>query len=216
MSLPEGETGRRANGSGNRPEQAALVAAFLRANPGWLAEHPELYQVLAPPLRVHGEGLADHMAAMLRAERERADFVLAAGRAAAGLAARVQDAVLALLRSRDVADCVSGEMPGILAVDAAHLCMEGEHPGARWLPPGTVVRLLDGRSVVFRDAPEDARLFHAEAAGLARHDALVRVPGEGPPALLALLARESRALDPAQGAGPLAFLGRAVAAAVGR
>ena len=64
MSLPEGETGRRANGSGNRPEQAALVAAFLRANPGWLAEHPELYQVLAPPLRVHGEGLADHMAAI--------------------------------------------------------------------------------------------------------------------------------------------------------
>jgi uncharacterized protein YigA (DUF484 family) len=207
MSLPGGE----ANG-----ESAAFVAAFLRANPDWLAEHPELYQVLAPPQRVHGEGLADHMAAMLRAERERADFVLAAGRAAAGLAARVQDAVLALLRSRDAADCVSGEMPGILAVDAAHLCVEGEHPGARRLPAGTVGRLLDGRAVVFRDAPVDARLLHEEAAGLARHDALVRVPGEGAPALLALLARERHALDPAQGAGPLAFLGRAVAAALGR
>jgi hypothetical protein len=75
--------------------------------------------------------------------------------------------------------------------------------------------LLDGRAVVFRDAPTDARLIHAEAAGLARHDALVRVPGEGPPALLALLAREPHALDP-QGAGPLAFLGRAVAASLGR
>jgi len=69
---------------------------------------------------------------------------------------------------------------------------------------------------VFRDAPADARLLHAEAAGLARHDALVRVPGEGPPALIALLARDRSVLDPAQGGGPLAFLGRAVAAALGR
>src|SRR6185503_6724634 len=112
-------------------ESAAFVAAFLRANPAWLAEHPELYQVLAPPNRVHGEGLADHMAAMVRAERERADFVLAAGRAAAGLAARVQDAVLALLRSRDAIDCVSNDMPGILGVDAAHLCVEADQYDAR-------------------------------------------------------------------------------------
>ena len=45
---------------------------------------------------------------------------------------------------------------------------------------------------------------------------LVLIPGEGPPTLLALLARDPRALDPAQGAGALAFLGRAIAAALGR
>jgi hypothetical protein len=200
MSLSEGE----------------FVEAFLRANPAWLAEHPQLYHVLEPPARVHGEGLADHMAAMLRAQRANVDGLLAAGRATAGLAGRVQDAVLALLRASDPADCVSGEMPGILGVDAAHLCMEGDHPGARWLPEGVVGRLLNGHQVVFRDAPADARLLHAEAAGLARHDALVRVPGEGPAALIALLARDRHVLDPAQGAGPLAFLGRAVAAALGR
>ena len=94
--------------------------------------------------------------------------------------------------------------------------MEGDHRGARRLPEGIVGRLLNGHQVVFRDAPADARMLHAEAAGLARHDALVRVPGEGPPALIALLARDRHVLDPAQGAGPLAFLGRAVAAALGR
>jgi uncharacterized protein YigA (DUF484 family) len=202
MSLPSGE--------------AAFVEAFLRANPAWLAEHVELYGVLTPPARVHGEGLADHMAAMVQAQRERADVLLAAGRSAAGVASRVQEAVLALLRSSDPADCVSGEMPAILAVDAAHLCFESDHPGGRSLPVGTVSRVLDGRQVVFRNAPSDARLLHAEAAGLARHDALVRVPGEGPPALIALLARSPDVLDPAQGRGPLAFLGRAVAAALGR
>jgi hypothetical protein len=200
MSLPEGE----------------LVEAFLRANPAWLAQHPELYGVLEPPVRLHGEVVADHMAAMLRVQRERVDGLLAAGRASASLASRVQDAVLALLRSADPADCVSGEMPGILALDAACLCLEAEHRGARYLPHGTVARLLDGRDVVFREAPADARLLHAEAAGLARHDALVRVPGGGAPALLALLARDRHMLDPAQGTGPLGFLGRAVAAALGR
>jgi uncharacterized protein YigA (DUF484 family) len=200
MSLSEGE----------------FVEAFLRANPAWLAEHPQLYHVLEPPQRVHGEGLADHMAAMLRAQRANVDGLLAAGRASAGLAGRVQDAVLALLRCNDPADCVSGEMPGILAIDAAHLCAEAEWPGARLLPEGTVGRLLNGHQVVFRQAPADARLLHAEAAGLARHDALVRVPGEGPPALIALLARDQHVLDSGQGAGPLAFLGRAVAAALGR
>lgn len=207
------------------PDQtnAALVAAFLRANPAWLADNPELYRVLAPPRRVHGEQLADHMAAMVHAERvrsaamtERADNVLAAGRAAAGLAGRVQEAVLALLRSADPVDCVDHEMPGILGVDAAHLCIEALQTGTRFLPAGMVARLLEGRQVLFRGVATDERLLHAEAAGLAGHDALVLVPGEGPPALLALLARDARALDPAQGAGALAFLGRAVAAALGR
>jgi uncharacterized protein YigA (DUF484 family) len=201
----------------------ALVAAFLRAHPSWLAENPSLYRVLTPPSRVHGEVLADHMAAMVRAERahaaamtERADDVLAAGRAAAGLAARVQEAVLALLRSDDPIDCISHEMPGILAVDAVHLCQETFRSGARELPAGTVARLLIGRQVLFRQAATDARLLHAEAAGLAHHDALVLVPGEGAPALLALLAREPRALEQNQGRGALAFLGRAVGAALGR
>jgi hypothetical protein len=216
MSLPVGEAGDSpVEGEGAAPG-AAFVEAFLRANPAWLAEHAELYGVLTPPARVHGEGLADHMAAMLQAQRERADVLLAAGRTAAGVAARVQEAVLALLRSTDPADCVSGDMPAILAVDAAHLCLEADLPGARVLPSGTVGRLLNGHQVVFREAPADARLLHAEAAGLAMHDALVRVPGEGPPALVALLARRPDVLDPAQGKGPLAFLGRAVAAALGR
>lgn len=201
----------------------AEVEAFLRANPSWLAENPGLYRVLTPPARVHGETLADHMVAMVRAQRahaaamtERADDVLAAGRAAAGLALRVQESVLALLRSSDPVDCVTGDMPGILAVDSIQYCVEALHPGARPLPEGTVDRLLNGRQVLFRAHATEGRRLHAEAAGLADQDALVLVPGDGPPALLALLARDPRALDPLQGTGALAFLGQAVAAAMGR
>ena len=202
---------------------AAEVAAFLRANPLFLAEHPELYRTLAPPRRVHGSALEDHMEAMLRAERahgramaERADGVLAAGRAAASLAARVQEAVLALIAAASPVECIAAELPVLLAVDAASLCVEADWPGARTLPLGLVGALLAGRSVMFRDGGPEAGLLHGEAVLLARHEALVRIPGDGPPALLALTSRDAAALDPVQGTGALAFLGRAIAAGLGR
>ena len=193
------------------------VAAYLRANPGWLRDNPELYRVLQPPSRLHGDGLADHMAAMLararaqaQAECARADSVLAAGRAAAGLAARVQDAVLALIRAPDPAEFVRAELPGLLALDAACLCADFGHPGTRLLPAGTVARLLGRREVLFREQPVDAKLLHGAAAPLARVDALVRV---GAGSLLALASRERSRLHPGQGVRSLAFLGRALAAA---
>jgi uncharacterized protein YigA (DUF484 family) len=215
----------------NQPS-AEAVAAFLRANPSWLADNPDLYLLLTPPVRVHGESIADHMAAMVRAARAQAaersaetNGVVAAGRAAAGLAARVHEAVLALMRAPDPADCVATELPGLLAVDAASLCAEvaAETPPLRWafqarlrpLPRGTVAALLGGRAAVFRDRPADAALLHAEAAPLALHEALIRVQIAGAPALLALASRDGAAL-PAYGAGALAFLGRAVAAALER
>jgi uncharacterized protein YigA (DUF484 family) len=202
---------------------AEEVEAFLRANPHFLAERPAIYRALAPPLRMYGERMADHMAAMLRAERahatamaERADGVLAAGRAAASLAGRVQEAVLALLQSADVFECIAAELPSRLGIDAVSLCVEADQPGARRLPPGAVTRFLGARAVVCRQTPDESGLLHGEAAALARREALVRIPGNGPPALLALAARDETVLDPAQGTGALIFLGRAVAARLGR
>jgi uncharacterized protein YigA (DUF484 family) len=212
--------------NGKTTPEADDVAAYLRAHPDFLRDHPDLYRALTPPVRQHGEALADHMVAMIQSERargvalaERVDGVLAAGRAAAGLAARVQEAVLALIRAADKLDCITAEFPGLLAVDAAMLCLEPSGAclaAARIIPPGTVAGLIGGRDVLFRSAPDDRGVLHGEAAGLAAHDALVRVPGHGPAALLALAARDAAVLDQRQGAGPLAFLGKAVAAALGR
>lgn len=196
------------------------VAAFLRAHPDWLRENPDIYRVLHPPQRLHGEQLADHMAAMLaqerahaRAECARAESVLAAGRAAAGLATRVEDAVLALIGAADPVDFIHGELPALLGVDCASLCADIGGAGGRLLPPGSVKRLLGRRDVVFREAPADARLLHGAAAPLARVDALVRV---GARSLLALASRDRSRLHPGQGGRPLAFLGRAIEAACER
>ena len=199
------------------------VVVFLRARPNFLASRPELYRVLAPPARVHGEVLADHMAALLGAARAeadamaaRADGVLAAGRAAAGLAQRVQEAVLLLIGAGNAAECVAAEFPAALAVDAASLCAERAMAGVREVPRGYVAALLGGRGAVFRAGAVPDLALHGEAVKLAGHEALVRIPGDGPPMLLALAARDGATLDPAQGTGALGFLGRALAVALGR
>jgi uncharacterized protein YigA (DUF484 family) len=209
----------------------AEVTRFLRANPSFLADNPSLYAHLTPPQRVHGDGLADHMAAMLRAARAgaassagQAREVVEAARAASGLAGRVQEAVLALLHAlvhaADLGDCIGLEWPALLGLDAVTLCVEAAAPacrGARCLPSGTVLRLLGARDVVFRREPQEAlAALHGEAARLACHDALVRVPLARAPALLALASRDAQALHGGQGVAAPAFLGRAVAAALER
>jgi uncharacterized protein YigA (DUF484 family) len=201
------------------PDLADEVAAFLRRHPFFLADNPDLYQVLQPPERVHGERLADHMAAMIRASRAhaaeyaaRADSVLAAGRVAAGLGHQVQEAVLSLMVADDPVEWIRDELPAKLGLDSATLCVERFLAGARRVPTGTVARLMGRRDVVFRERPADAALLHAEAAPLAQRDALVRI--QGATALIALASRDPSALPTGQGIAALAFLGRAVGAAL--
>ena len=88
--------------------------------------------------------------------------------------------------------------------------------GARPLLPGAIDAMLGGRLVVYRRGVVADATIHGEAAMLADCEALVRIPGTGSGAMLALLARDADFLDPSQGSGALAFLGRAVGAALGR
>ncbi len=193
-------------------EAAESVAAYLRAHPGFLAARPALYAALTPPLRRHGEGVADHLAAMVAAARRDAASIVATGRATAVLAARVQEAVLALFAAASIPACVAEMFPPLLGVDAAAICVEGEVAGTRHLPAGEVGRRLGGRRVAIGAARRD-QTVHGEAAALADHDALVLLPGLAVPAMLALAARHAELFDAAQVAGLLGFLGRAVAAA---
>jgi len=215
--LPEAETDLPA------PE---AVAAFLRSYPDFLAERPDLYRLLEPPRRVHGERLADHMAAMLAAERRRVrsleaemDAAVTAGRAGNGLSIRVRLAVLALMRSQDVSETVTQELPALLGIETCTLLSEvPDRRGMVKLPRGFVAQVLGpGRDAVVRAVPTDVELLHQEAASLVTRDALARVPvWTGHPCLLALGARDPNALPSRQSTATLAFLGRVVAAALAR
>ncbi len=208
------------------PPSPEAVEAYLVANPRFLAERLHLFRALEPPRRIHDERIADHMAAMLAAERRRAQGLEAeinaaavAGRAGQGLNSRVRLAVLALVRCTDVVETVTQEFPALLGLEACTLL--GEMPdrsGILPLPRGTIRRLLsEGRDALVRQNPTDIPLLHAEAASLVARDALVRVPVlTGQSWLLALGARDAQALPARQSAATLSFLGRAVAAALAR
>lgn len=139
-------------------EEAAFVEAYLRAHPGFLAARPGLYAVLTPPRRVHGEALADHMAAMIQAGRAEWRQVLAAGRTGRSFAAKVAEAVLALIAAPDARDCVRHEWPSLLGVEHATL-----HPRPAPAP------------LTLRDVARADTLWHGEAAPLIRREALLRV-----------------------------------------
>ena len=241
VRVSERDTGRDSGlDAAARETDESRVTRFLADNPEWLSMQTGLYGRLSPPRRVHGETLADHMAAMIEAARRQAadmtahaETVLQAGRAASGLAERVREAVLALIRSADIGEWIADDLPRLLGIDAALLCVEGPASGisgslmARSMPRGTVASLLGRGDVLVRVAPGNAAVLHGEAASLAAHDALLRVPVAGlPPMLLALASRDAHVLQdglPASmtggaagsgGAASLAFLGAALAARI--
>ncbi len=209
-------------------EQAEAVARFLRDHPDFLADRPELYRDLAPPRRVHGDVMADHMQARIEAvganlarlERQLANAAQA-GRDGASLANAVRQAVIALIRASDPVETVQQDLPALLNLACASLAAEPDPfapppPGVRLLPKGMVAALLPpGRDATIRAEPSDQKLLHGEAAPLVARDALVRavLPG-GTAALLVLGARVPGALPLRQSAATLGFLGRAVSAAL--
>ena len=98
----------------------ARVLRFLAARPDFLARHPTLYMTLVPPARVHGEPVADHMAAMIAlARRQNAALRthVAERRHASGLRERVEDAVLGLLRASAPAEWIETELAATLGLD---------------------------------------------------------------------------------------------------
>ncbi|WP_232480069.1 hypothetical protein [Roseomonas sp. KE2513] len=203
---PQTEDGREA--------EAARVAAYLSAHPGFLAERPALYRALHPPKRVHGETLADHMAALLVAARAETGLVADAARGGLDLTIRVATAIAALIGAADVLGAVSAEWPALLGLECASLVAEGApSPGLRDLPAGTVARMMQGREILVRDHPAEAALFHGEAHALISRDALVVLPGARP-RLLALGAREAGRLPLRGATAPLRLLAHALARAL--
>lgn len=174
-------------------DEAAAVEAFLHANPGFLAARPQLYAVLTPPRRVHGEALADHMTAMVEAGREVWRGLLEAGRTQKNFSARVAEAVLALIATSDPFDCVRDEWPARLGVESCRL-----------------IAAVPGTAAMARDVATASPALHGEAAPLIAREALLRVGDH----TLVLGARAAADLPNEPDA--LAFLARALAAALAR
>lgn len=212
---------------------AEEVAAYLRAHPDFLNQHPELMLILAPPTRVPGEaaghGVVDMQHFMLRRlqgeierlKRDQRDLVQT-GRGNLAIQTRIHAASLALLSATGfdhLIQIVTTDFAVLLDVDVVMLCVEPSAnavpvvraAGIQVLSAGTVGRLIgENHDVVLRpDVMGDPVIFGA-AAGLVRSDALVRL-SVGPKTPLGLIAFGSRRVGtfhPNQGTELLGYLAR--------
>lgn len=213
---------------------ATTVTAWLRANPGFLANHPDLLDSLAPPDR-GGGGVVDMQRFMverhrdeLKALRGTTQDLLAVARANQTSQASIFEATLLAIRAPSfeaLIDCVTEQFPQILHMEAVTFCVEGSPSDGMQMPAG--VQALSGgdvdgylcgierRSRFISDMDPDPTLF-GPSAGVVRSAALVRldIAPDAPKAMLAFGAREPGSFDLEQADDLLAFLGGALGGTV--
>lgn len=224
--------------TGGRADAAPLpdatqVSAFLRANPDFLRDHPELAAEVLPG-RELGDGVADlqaHTLRALRAEvntlRNGAEELIHNARANMSVQTSTHDAVLALLAADSFevfVRTVTDDLPPLLGVDLVMLCVEPGLPkGAavlvQELPDGTVARLVPpGTAVTLRAEVGAEPLLYGSGDGLVASDALVPLPlgPDLPAGLLAVGARHPGVYHPGMATELLTFLAAVAAHGVRR
>lgn len=211
------------------PRQASAeeVAEFLRANPEWLGEHPEVLLAVAPPNRSGVENVLDlqhFMVRRLQAEIGRLNGhqreLLSATRSNLSAQGEVHRAVLLMLEAASfehLIHIVTRDVAQALDLDAVTLCVEAvsdgpqvaKTPGVYVLEPhGVDSRIGQGRDVLLaNDIPADPAVF-GPAAGLVRSQALARLHASrrSPAGLLALGSRDPEKFHSGQASELLLFL----------
>tara|TARA_R110000787_G_scaffold5253_8_gene19325 strand:+ start:654 stop:1367 length:714 start_codon:yes stop_codon:yes gene_type:complete len=205
------------------------VGAWLKRNPGFLNDNPDVLAALLPPDMDHGEGVLDMQRFMLqRLQRELASMtareqtLLRSAKVNADIQAKIHSAVRALLDADSLEallGIVTGKLPGLFDVAATALCIErdtalpeeAEKMGVILLPEGALTEILtEDRTVVLRANIEgDERIFGKKAAQV-RSTALLKLDLGDRTALLALGARVPDGFDPRQGTELLSFFAHAL------
>ena len=212
---------------------ASKVTEYLRENPEFLVENPDLLEVLAPPTRWdEGDGgnVADMQTSMLDRMRDEstnlkdaANLLISTTRSNMMIQTRTHAAVIAILGADNLerlVHVVCFDLPLLLDIDAASLCLETGQEGypelgdtdIRWFAAGTVDKVLGGAdefAILIEHTKDDGAVF-GEAAGIVKSAALGRLqPGYGiPNGLLALGSRNRGAFHGGQGTDLLIFITR--------
>lgn len=230
-AAPDGGVTRPVEAAVATGPSAAQVANYLRQNPEFLIEHPDLLEALDPPSRSQGDSVVDLQQFMVERLRGRVeemtearDALVHSGRGNLAAQSRVHQAVLALLAARSfehLIEIATTDLAVMLNLDAVTLCVERQDgPGGPvrlgglcQLEPDSVDAILGrGRPLRLRSEIQgDPGIFGA-AAGLVASEALIRlnISRATPPALLALGARRADQFHPGQGTELLAFLAAAL------
>lgn len=180
------------------------VLAYLRANPNFVQEHPEVLEWLQIPEAQHGDGVLDfqryaiaNLQARVKQSEIHQDVMVHMSRHTHRLQAQVQQAVLRLMHAvtlEQLFECFCIDFPNIFAVDVVRLGLESElgayyeshypeqyYLGLTLMELGACADVLsqaqDVRMVADAgmDHPWIAEVLFHECADLARSCALIRL-----------------------------------------
>jgi len=206
------------------------VRAYLRANPDFLKDNPDILNIMSAPVRDAGQGVADFQRFMVDRLRREGEVLkaqqgdlIANARANMNTQARVHSAILFLLDANSFEqfiNAVTTDLAVMLDMDAVILAVEtneltlpgiNQH-GVRVVPQGTVDSWMNNVSVRLDSNVIGDDLLFGPAASLVQSQALIRldIDPRMPTGLLVLGSRSPEMFDPGQGTELAQFLGRVV------
>jgi len=211
------------------------VATYLRQHAGFLAEHPDLLQILTPPAQRRGEGVVDMQQFMLqRLQTEVARLknqhraLITTSRANLASQARIHQAVLVLLAApsfEHLIQIVTTDFAVLLDADVITLAVESASGcqshlsvrGVQLLERGAVESMFgpDRDVLLLGDSEGDPAIFGG-GAGLVRSAALLRlkVSPRAPAGLLAIGSRRIGKFHTGQGTELLGFLAKSLSVVI--
>ena len=222
-SPPSGDTTKTLTEKSISPETVKL---FLKENPTFFIDHPELLMTLIPPRDHQSDKVIDLQSFIVAKLREdikvtkaREKELLTAAENNAKAQSRLHNAIKALLDVKTLNELVEfsqNKLPGLLYVDFSQVCVESENPvpaqlsetGIRNLKKGTIQTFMGRREkIVLVPKINNSREIFGVSALEVKSAAFIRF-SFGPRSLKGLLALGTKlpnAFNPRQGTELLLF-----------
>lgn len=206
------------------------IIAWLRDNPRFLQQNPEVCDFLLPPKENKGKGIADfqhYMVKRLKADRdevvEATRDIVETSRANMSNQARIHTAVLMLLEAQNFEDfirTITMDFATILDIDIVTMIVETDGvviphidlQGVRAVPAGSVEQLTSGRPVILQSHINGLEELYGGGAKLVTSQAFLTITlsQNTPPALIAFGSRNPEQFQDGQGTELIAFLGKVI------
>ena len=206
------------------------IIEYLKANPKFLQNNPEACHFLVPPKSDQGKNVADFQSFMI--ERLKADKeevlsttmeIVESARNNMNNQQRIHKTVLQLLEARNFDEFIqfiTMDLATILNTDIATFVVESNGhdiphihtSGIRVLPPGTIDKWMQDRTVLLEDNIQGIEAIYGGAHALVQSQALLRVDIslDTPPAILAFGSRDANMFQEGQGTELVQFLASVV------
>ncbi|MGH1378694.1 MAG: DUF484 family protein [Alphaproteobacteria bacterium] len=206
------------------------VIEFLRDNPSFLKNNPEVCELLRPPETVKGKGIADfqsYMIERLKADKEEViestKEIVENARSNMNNQQRIHMGVLRVLeatRFDEFIHCITMDLAATLDVDISALVIEVDRPeiphihqnGIRVLPEGTINQWMDHKSILLQDNISGIEAIYGGGAALVQSQILLRIDisMDTPPAILAFGSRNPNMFHEGQATDQIVFLARVI------